>query len=77
MFVCILVQGWYIFKMQSQDRPIFEEFRVTKDVIIEESAKRDLEGLLAQEELNKYIEDLKQQQKEADDLREKVKLMMY
>lgn len=65
-----------MFKMQSQVRPIIEEVRVTKDVIIEESAKRDLEGLVAQEELNKYIEDLKKQQKEADDLRVKVKLMM-
>jgi hypothetical protein len=65
-----------MFKMQSQVRPIIEEVRVTKDVIIEESAKRDLEGLVAQEELNKYIEDLKKEQKEADDLRAKVKLMM-
>lgn len=65
-----------MFKMQSQVRPIIEKVRVTKDVIIEESAKRDLEGLVAQEELNKYIEDLKKEQKEADDLRAKVKLMM-
>ena len=65
-----------MFKMQSQVRPIIEEVRVTKDVIIEDSAKRDLEGLVAQEELNKYIEDLKKEQKEADDLRAKVKLMM-
>lgn len=50
-----------MFKMQSQVRPIIEEVRVTKDVIIEESAKRDLEGLVAQEELNKYIEDLKKE----------------
>ena len=65
-----------MFKMQSQVSPIIEKVRVTKDVIIEESAKRDLEGLVAQEKLNQYIEDLKKQQKEADDLRAKVKLMM-
>jgi hypothetical protein len=65
-----------MFKMQKQVAPIIEEVRVTKDVIIEESAKRDLEGLVEQEKLQKYIEDLKFQQKEADDLRAKVKLMM-
>lgn len=65
-----------MFKMHKQVAPIIEDVRVTKDVIIEESAKRDLEGLVEQEKLRKYIEDLKYQQKEADDLRAKVKLMM-
>ena len=47
-----------MFKMQKQVAPIIEEVRVTKDVIIEESAKRDLEGLVEQEKLQRYIEEL-------------------
>jgi hypothetical protein len=61
-----------MFKINKQVAPIIDEVSTAKDLIIEEKAYLDLQGLVDSEILNKHIKEEQRLQKEADDLRKKL-----
>lgn len=83
MFLVILFQSLYVFKVYykvqhaiEDDKPVIVIEEDEKGKIIEDKAKKDLEGVVDKQKLNEYIEDKKKLQKEADGLREQVKTVL-